>query len=92
MFHRCFLPSFGSFGLVVSEKKIFFNWPIRKKNCLWCPCLLKDRDEICNPYRGPSILDAFYQDLIHLAKRFQRRRFFKIDQSKSRIALCGHVY
>jgi hypothetical protein len=25
MFHRCFLPSFGSFGLVVSEKKIFFN-------------------------------------------------------------------
>jgi hypothetical protein len=24
-FHRCFLPSFGSFGQVVSEEKIFRN-------------------------------------------------------------------
>ena len=24
-FHRCFLPSFGSFGQVVSEEKIFKN-------------------------------------------------------------------
>jgi hypothetical protein len=29
-----------------------------------------------NLYRGPSI-DASYQVFIHLAKRFQRRRFFK---------------
>ena len=28
-------------------------------------------------YRGPSI-DASYQVSVHLAKRFQRRRFFKI--------------
>ena len=27
-------------------------------------------------YRGPSI-DASYQALVHLAKRFQRRRFFR---------------
>jgi hypothetical protein len=33
-FHRCFLPSFGSFGQVVLEKKIFKNRPIRNKNCL----------------------------------------------------------
>jgi hypothetical protein len=26
-FHRCFLPSFGSFGHVVSEEKIFRNRP-----------------------------------------------------------------
>ena len=32
--HRCFLPSFGSFGQVVSEKKIFKNRPIRNKNCI----------------------------------------------------------
>ena len=31
-FHRCFLPSFGSFGQVVSEEKIFKNRPIRNKN------------------------------------------------------------
>jgi hypothetical protein len=40
-FHRCFLPSFGSFGHAVSEK-IFRNRPIRNKNCLWWPCLLMD--------------------------------------------------
>jgi hypothetical protein len=28
--------SFGSFGKVVSEEKIFRNRPIRNKNGLWC--------------------------------------------------------
>ena len=36
------------------------NLPIRNKNCLWRPCLLMDRDEMSNLYRGPSI-DASYQ-------------------------------
>ena len=74
-FHRCFLPSFGSFGQAVSEEKIEKNRPIRNKNCLWWPCLLMDRDEMSKLYRGPSI-DASYQVSVHLAKRFQRRRFF----------------
>jgi hypothetical protein len=43
--HRCFLPSFGSFGQAVSEEKIFKNRPIRNKNCLWWPCLLMYRDK-----------------------------------------------
>ena len=71
-FHRCFLPSFSYFGQAVSEE-IFFNWPIRKKNCLWWPCLLMDRDKMSNLYRGPSI-DASYQVSVHLAEGFQRRR------------------
>jgi hypothetical protein len=70
--HRCFLPSFGSFGQVVSEEKICFNRPIRNKNCLWQPCLLMDRDEMSNLYREPSI-DASYQVSLHLAEVFQRR-------------------
>ena len=41
-------------------------------------------------YRGPSN-DASYQVLIHLAKQFQRRRFFKIGQSETRIACGGYV-
>jgi hypothetical protein len=41
-----------------------------------------------NLYRGPSI-DASYQVSVHLAKRFQRRRFKKIGQSESRIACDG---
>jgi hypothetical protein len=36
-----------------------------------------DRDEISTLYRGPPI-DASYQVSVHLAKRFQRRRVFKI--------------
>ena len=115
--HRCYLPSFVSFGQAVSEEKIFQkstmlvngseinelylyrgpskdasyqvsihlakrfqrrrffrNQPIRNKNCLWWPCLLMDRDDMRNHYRGPSI-DASYQVSVHLAKWFQRRRF-----------------
>ena len=71
-FHRCFLPSFGSFGQAVSEKKIYKNRPIRKKNCLWRSCLSMDRDKMSNLYRGPSI-DASYQVSVHLAEGFQRR-------------------
>ena len=68
----------------------FRNLPIRNKNCLWWSCLLTDRDEMCNPYRGPSI-DTSYQVSIHLVKRFQMRRYFKIDQSETGIACGGHV-
>jgi hypothetical protein len=75
-FHRCFLPKFGSFGKAVSEEKIFRNRPIRNKNCLWQPYLLMDQDKMSNLYRGPPI-DASYQVSVHLAKRFQRRRFFR---------------
>ena len=59
-FHRCFLPSSGSFSQAVSEEKIFKNRSIRNKNCLWQPCLLMDRDKMSNLYKGPSI-DASYQ-------------------------------
>ena len=49
-----------------------------------------DRDEMSKIYRGSSI-DAFYQVLVYLAKRFQRRRLKKIGQSETRIAWGGHV-
>jgi hypothetical protein len=49
-----------------------------------------DRDEMSNRYRGPPI-DTSYKVSVHLAKQFQRRRFFKIDQSETRIACGGHV-
>ena len=53
--------------------KFWFIWP---GGDLWWPCLLTNRDEMSNLYRGPSI-DASYQVSVHLAKRFQRRRFLK---------------
>ena len=74
-FHRCFLPSFVSFGEVVTEEKTFRNRPIRNKNCLWWPCLSTNRDDMSKCDRGPSI-DASYLVSVYLAKRFQRGRFF----------------
>jgi len=71
---------------VVSEEKIIRNPPIRNKNCLWWPCLLTNRDEMSNLYRGPS-KDASYQVLIHLAKRFQRRQFFRNQQIRNKNGL-----
>jgi hypothetical protein len=76
-FNRCFLPSFGSFDQTDAEGKNLNNQPIRKKNCLWRPCLYMDRDEISTLY-GEIPIDASYQVSARLAKRFQRRRFLKI--------------
>ena len=55
------------------RRRFFLNQPIRKKNCLWRPCLLMDRDKMSNLQREPSI-DASYQFSLHLAEGFQRRR------------------
>ena len=71
-FQGCSLPSFDSFGPVVSQK-IFRNQPIRNKNGLWRPCLLTDRDGMSKLHRGPAI-DASYQASLHLDEWFQRRR------------------
>ena len=73
----------------VQRRRFFRNQPIRNKNCLWWPCLLTDRNEIGNLYRGPSI-DTSYQVSLHLAKWVQRRRFLKIGQSEKRIACHGY--
>ena len=55
------------------RRRYFRNRPIRNKNCLCRPCLLTDRDKMCNLYKEPSIDDSF-QVSVHLAKGFQRRR------------------
>jgi hypothetical protein len=49
-----------------------------------------DRDKMSIIYREPSI-DATYQISVDLEKRFQRRRFLEINQSKTRMACGGHV-
>jgi hypothetical protein len=46
--------------------------------------------EMSHRYRGHSI-NAFYHVSVHLAKQFQRRRFFKVGQSEKIIACGGHV-
>jgi hypothetical protein len=49
-----------------------------------------DQDEMSNLYREPSI-DASCQVSVHLAKRFQGRRFLEIDQSEEGIACGCHI-
>jgi hypothetical protein len=41
-----------------------------------------------NLYRGPSI-DASYKVSVHLAKRFQRRRFFKSANRKQELPVVA---
>ena len=73
------------------QRRIFLrNQPIRNKNWLWWPCLITDRVEMSNLYRGHSI-DAYHQVSVQLAKQFQGRRFLEIDQSETRITCGGHV-
>jgi hypothetical protein len=79
-----------NFAKLFQRRRFFRNQPIRNKNCLWRPCLITDRDEMSILYRGHAI-DASYQVSVHLAKRFQRRRFLKIGQSETRIAYGSHV-
>ena len=94
------LPIDTSYQVSVYLAKRFQRWRIFFKSgtqkqvtcgATQCgPCLLTDREEMSNLYRGPSI-DAFYQVSLHLVKCFQRRRFLEIDQSERRIACGGHL-
>ena len=70
------------------KTRFFRNQPIRNRNCMWRPCLLTDRDEMSKLYRGPSI-DASQQVLVHLAMRFQRRRFFKSSNQKQELPVAA---
>jgi len=73
------------------QRRIFFrNRPIRNKNCLLRLCLSTDRDEMKNLYRGPYI-HAPYQDSVHLAVQFQRRRFFRNQPIRNKNCMWRHI-
>ena len=48
------------------RRRFCLKQPIINKNCLWWPCLLTNRNEMRNLYRGPST-DASYQISVHLS-------------------------
>jgi hypothetical protein len=90
-FQGCFLPSFDSFGKVVSEKKIFSKSTNQKQELPLTAMFVNGSELNSNLYKGPSKDDS-YQISIHLAKRLQRRRFFlEINPSETRIVCGGHV-
>jgi hypothetical protein len=59
-------------AIIVSDWSISKNLLKHGRRHLWN---VLDRDEMSSLYRGPPI-DASYQVSVHLANRFQRRRFF----------------
>ena len=61
----------------------FRNQPIRNKNDLWRSCLLTDRDEMSNLYRGHSI-DA-------ISDAVSEEKIKKINHSETRNAYGAHV-
>jgi hypothetical protein len=71
-----------------TEEKNLKNQPIRNKSHLWRSCLLTDQDKIGIIYRWTSI-DASYQVSVHLAKRFQRRRFIKSANQKQELPVVA---
>ena len=118
--HRGFLPSFGSFGKVVSEEKIFKKSANQIQELHMATMFVNgselNKQSLQRTFQGcflPSFASfgqavsekifqksknqkqewpgASYQVSVHLAKRFQRRRFLKIGQSETRIACGGHV-
>ena len=81
----------GSVHLVKQfQRRRFLKIDQSESSIAYVGRLSADQNEMSNPYRGPSI-DASYQISVHLAKRFQRRIFKKIDQSETRTAFGGHV-
>jgi hypothetical protein len=73
------------------QSRIFFlNWTIRKNNCPWRPCLLSDREEFSNLYRGHST-DAICQVRFIWRSGFRGEHFLEIHQSETRIVHGGHV-
>ena len=65
-----------SFGKVVSGEKIFSKSTNQKEEWPVAACLLTDQAEMSNLYSEP-FKDASYQVMIHLARRSQRRRYFR---------------
>jgi hypothetical protein len=79
------------FGQVVSEETNLFKSTNEKQELPVVAMFVNGSGRYEHFNRGPSI-DASYQVLVHLVKRFQRRRFIlEIDQSETRIACGGHV-
>jgi hypothetical protein len=80
--HRRFLFLIGWFFRFFFSETISPNEPkLGRKRCL-----SMDQDEISTRYRGPPI-EAPYQVSFHLAKRFQRRRFFRNQPIRNTICL-----
>jgi hypothetical protein len=63
------------------------NAALRRKNIDWLARNQNNESE----WSDISTIVASYQVSVHFAKQFERRRFYKISQSETRIACGDHV-
>ena len=87
-FHRCFLPSFGSFGQAFS-KKICLNRPIRNKKCGGHVCQQIGKKCALFIKGHPQLLPTKCRFI--WPSGFRGNNFLEIDQSETRIACNSHV-
>ena len=66
----------------------------RSGTCLWhvqFPPTSKNSPSTLKLLENPASIGASHQVSVHLAKKFQRRRFLEINQPETRIAYGSHV-
>ena len=73
------------------ENDFFLFRPIINKNRPWPPYLVTDQDETRKLYKRPHI-DTSCKILVHLAQRFQRRRFFFISANQKQESPMAAIF
>ena len=76
-------PASLHLGMWFQRGRVLNYQPIRNKNCLWRLYLLSHPDAMMELCKGPSIY-ASCKVWFHLAKCFQKRRFFKYQPIRNK--------
>ena len=89
-FYRCFLPSFGSFGKVVSEEKIFQKSTNQKQE-LHVPAMFVNESGRNEQSLQRTFHTYFLPNFSSFVKVVSENFFLEINQSEKRMAFGGHV-
>ena len=73
------------------RRRLFWNEPIRYKNCLGWPCLLMDPDEMSNNYRGSPIDTYFLRGFGSFGQLVSFEKNLKNPPITKKIACGGQV-
>ena len=89
-FYRCFLPSFISFGLAVSEEKLFQK-STNKKQELPMTAMFVNRSKRNEQFPQRTFHRCFLPSSSSFDQALSKEKIFYIDQSATKIACGSHV-